>query len=413
MRPRSSRRSPFRRTSSSSSRFPGTSGSPERSPRRESGLALVTLTAVAVGITYTNHAPLIPVIGREFRLSDVESGLLTTALFLASVITFLVGGGIADRFGPRRILAIGLALALAGNVAFALAPAYTGLLAGKAVTGLGSGLAFNAGTSYIAGLYGDARSHFGLGLFGGGYPLGSAIGIWAMPPLLLFTDWRGAFLASSLAIAAVLLAWWRSPRPGAIRPAGTILAALGCANCWWTSAQHAAGFGLGLAAGTWITVYLLREFSLPLEVSGLLGSLLLAIAVFARPFGGLLLRGHRVSSIGLMRIAQTAILIGVTLLALPERPLALAIAGTLAVGLGVGIPYAAVFNTAAASLPRAPGSAQGLAAVGGTAGALLAAPAMGYAVQTWGFAAAWLILAAISGLALTGTFLMRGEEQLA
>ena len=36
---------------------------------------------------------------------------------------------------------------------------------------------------------------------------------------------------------------------------------------------------------------------------------------------------------------------------------------------------------------------------------------MGYAIQTWGFSAAWLLLAAISAVALAGTFVMRGEEQ--
>ena len=77
---------------------------------------------------------------------------------------------------------------------------------------------------------------------------------------------------------------------GAIRRAGgatrNMRDALRCANCWWTSLQHAAGFGMGIASGTWITVYLLREFGLPLELSGLLGSLLLVLAVLARPLGG-------------------------------------------------------------------------------------------------------------------------------
>lgn len=379
---------------------------------RRGGLVLVTLTAVAVGITYTDHAPLIPLLARDFGLSDVQSGLLATALFLASVVTFLAGGSVADQLGPKGVLTIGLVLALAGNVAFALAPSYAWLLVAKAISGLGSGLGFNAGTSYVAGLYGEERSHFGLGIFGGGYPLGGAIGIWAMPPLAVATDWRGAFWISSGAMALALALWWSSPDPAATRPAGTMLAAFGCANCWWTSVQHVAGFGLSLAAGTWITVYLLREFALPLELSGLLGSLLLVLAVFARPLGGLLMSREHVGSRAVMRLAQLTILLGIALLALPGRPLLLALLGAVAVGLGTGIPYAAVFNTAAASLPSAPGSAQGLAAFGGTGGALLLAPAMGYAVQTLGFSAGWLLLGAISAVALVATFLMRGEEDL-
>ena len=37
---------------------------------------------------------------------------------------------------------------------------------------------------------------------------------------------------------------------------------------------------------------------------------------------------------------------------------------------------------------------------------------MGYAIQTWGFSQAWLILGAISLAALLVTFVMRGEEDL-
>jgi predicted MFS family arabinose efflux permease len=114
-----------------------------------------------------------------------------------------------------------------------------------------------------------------------------------------------------------------------------------------------------------------------------------------------------------MRLAQLVILCGLAALALPERPLPLALAGTALVGLGAGLPYAAVFNTAAASSARAPGPAQGLTAVGGTVGALAGAPLLGYAVQTWGFSAAWAVLAGISAAALAGTFVMQGEEEFA
>jgi predicted MFS family arabinose efflux permease len=79
----------------------------------------------------------------------------------------------------------------------------------------------------------------------------------------------------------------------------------------------------------------------------------------------------------------------------------------------VGLPYSAVFNTAAASLPAAPGAAQGLAAIGGTAGVMIGAPAMGFAVQTFGFWAAWFFVGSVAALAFVGASFMRGEEELA
>jgi predicted MFS family arabinose efflux permease len=113
-----------------------------------------------------------------------------------------------------------------------------------------------------------------------------------------------------------------------------------------------------------------------------------------------------------MRAGDLAVVAGVALLALPERPLAVALAGAFILGFGVGLPYAPVFNTAAASLPRAPGAAQGLAAIGGTTGVLIGAPVMGFAIQTWGFGAAWAFVGAVGAVALAGTAVMRGEEEL-
>jgi predicted MFS family arabinose efflux permease len=376
-------------------------------------VALLSLSAVAFGFTYSDHAPLIPLVSADFRLDDLGVGLLSTALFTSYMATTFLTTGLAERIGPKRMVGAGLAVSAAGTAAFALSPGYSVALAAKAIQGIGSALAFVAAARYLAGLYGERRNHFALGLYGGGFPLGSAVALVAMPPLAAaLGGWRGAFWVEAAFVAVAAAAWWRVPAVPRVARSGNIRDALRCPNCWWTSLQHAAGFGLAIASGTWITVYLLREFHLPLELSGLLGSLLLVLAVLARPLGGLLLAREHMPTRRVMRIGDLAIVAGVALLAFPDRPLTVALLGAVIVGIGVGLPYSAVFNTAAASLPGAPGAAQGLAAVGGTAGVMVGAPAMGYAVQTFGFWAAWLFVGAVSAVALVGTAYMRGEEEL-
>ena len=376
-------------------------------------VALLTLSAVAFGFTYSDHAPLIPLVSAEFRLDDLGAGLLSTALFTSYLLTTLVTTGLAERLGPKRIVGAGLAFSALGTLAFAVAPNYAVALAAKAIQGVGSALAFVAAARYLAGLYGERRNHFALGLYGGGFPLGSALALLAMPPLAsALGGWRGAFWAEAAFVIASAALWWRAPSVPRVTRPGSIRDALRCPNCWWTSLQHAAGFGMAIASGTWITVYLLREFNLPLELSGLLGSLLLVLAVLARSLGGLLLERERMPTRRVMRVGDLAIIAGVVLLAIPDRALAVALGGAVLVGVGVGLPYSAVFNTAAASLPTAPGAAQGLAAVGGTVGVMIGAPAMGYAVQTYGFWAAWFFVGLVSAIAFAGTAFMRGEEEL-
>ncbi len=383
-------------------------------PHVRVAVALLFLSAVAFGFTYADYAPLIPLVSSDFRLDDLAAGLLSTALFTSYMATTLLTTGLAERVGPKRMVGAGLAVSAAGTVIFAVGPGYPVALVAKAVQGVGSALAFVASTRYLAGLYGERRNHFALGLYGGGFPLGSAVALVAMPPLAAaLGGWRGAFWAEAAFVSAAAVLWWTAPSVPPVARPGNIRDALRCPNCWWTSLQHAAGFGLAIASGTWITVYLLREFDLPLELSGLLGSLLLVLAVLARPLGGFLLAREHMPTRRVMRIGDLAIVAGVALLAFPGRPLAVALTGAVLVGIGVGLPYSAVFNTAAASLPGAPGAAQGLAAIGGTAGVMIGAPAMGYAVQTFGFWAAWLFVGAVAALAFVGAAFMRGEEELA
>ena len=381
---------------------------------RARGVTLVVLAAVAFGLTYADHAPLIPLVKADFGLDDVGAGLLSTALFTSYLITSIAIAGLPGRIAPKPLVAAGIAASLAGTLVVALSPAYAVAILGKALQGIGSATSFVAGTRYLAQLYGARRSHFALGLYGAGFPLGTGLSLVLMPTLATtLGGWRPAFGVEAAAIAAVLALWLTARPVQVVRARGDMRDAMRCGNCWWTFVQHAAGFGVALSAGTWITVYLLREFALPLALSGLLGSILFVLTVGARSFGGFLIAREHVATTTVMRVGTLCIAAGVALLAVPDRPLLLALLGTVLMGVGVGLPYAAVFNTAAASLPRSPAAAQGLAAIGGTTGAMIGAPAMGYAVQTYGFWAAWLLVGAVAAVAFVGTFLMRGEERLA
>jgi nitrate/nitrite transporter NarK len=365
-------------------------------------------------MTYTNQAALVPLLRADLGISDVQAGFLPTALFMSAVLTMLATATLADRVGAKRMNVFGVALSLASTLLFAIGPTYEGLLLAKAVGGIGSGMAFVGGVRYIAGLYPGARSHFGQGLYGAGYPLGSAIGLQLMPPLALaFSGWRGAFVASSALLLAVLIGYaWLAPAVPRVSVPGTIRDALRDRNSWWCFVEHAAGFGLALATGSWISVYILREFDTSLVLAGALGAFVLIAGVFMRPLGGWLVARRRLTTVALMRGSQVLNLAGLALLALPGRPLPIALAGGVVVGIGVALPYAAVFNTAAASLPRAPGAAQSLTATGGTFGAVVGAPVMGAAIERLGFSAAWIVIAVVPLAALIGTFFIRGEERL-
>src|SRR5438309_9884961 len=255
---------------------------------RAAGLTLVSASAVGFGFTYADQAAVVPLLAAELGLSDLQIGLLSAAVFASYIALTLVTSGLRDRVGPKPVIAAGIAASALGTALFGIGPTFAVLIVAKLIQGVGSALAFVAAARYIAGLYGADRPYFGLGLYGAGYPLGSALALVAMPQIAtILGGWRPSFGLEALLLAGLFAIWLRAPSVSGVRREGSMLDALRCANCWLVSLQHAAGFGLAIAAGSWITVFLLREFSLPLALSGVLGSILLFVAVLTRPLGGL------------------------------------------------------------------------------------------------------------------------------
>jgi MFS family permease len=374
---------------------------------------LVVLTAVAVGYLNADYAPLIPLLSTDLGLDALRAGLLATALSIVYLIGTLLTTGLADRVGPKPIIGLGVGVAAVGAGSFGLSPDFAVALLAKGIEGLGTALSFVAGARYIAGLYGASRSHLALGLYGGGYPLGGAIALAVMPALAqVFAGWRPAFLVEAALLLIVLALWLTTPTVARVRRSGSIRDALRCGNCWLAGLQH-VGFGLVVASGTWIALFLARDFGLSLVASGALGAVLLIVTTAARPIGGWLVASRRLRTRAAMGIGNVLLIAGVIVLAWPSRPLLAALVGAVVLGIGGGLPYAAVFNTAAASLPRAPAASQGMPVMIGNLAILTVAPAMGYALQHYGFSVAWTLVGVAALLALFGSLVMRGEEELA
>lgn len=379
---------------------------------RARGVALVTLSTISVGFLFADFAPLIPLIAPALGIAETQAGLFATASGALYVLGTLWTTGLPDRRGPKPVIAAGLATAVLAVAMMAVAPSFGVALLGKALAGMASALTFVAGARYIAGLYGARRSHMALGVYGGGYPLGSALALALMPRFAAATgDWRGAFWVEAALIAACLGLWLLATPVAPVPRRGSIRDAFRCLNCWWTGIQH-FGFAVVTASGAWISLYLLREFDLPLAAAGALGSLLLFVATVTRPIGGWLVARRTLRTRQAMGLGNALIIAGVCLLALPDRSLAIALAGAIVLGVGGGLPYASVFNTAAASLRAAPAAGQGMPVILGNVAIFTVTPAMGYAVQAWGFTAAWGLIAVLIGAVLATLPFMKGEEDL-
>ena len=380
---------------------------------RRRALLLICAVAVAVATNYTIQGPVLGFIRAEFALSSAAAGTIATAFFVGSAITMLAGGAIADRIGTRPAVTLGFLLVAIGNLGTGLlAPSFPALLGWRVLGGLGSGFGFAAGASYTRSIFDDRGRHLAQGLYGASFLLGSGITLAYVPVLAGPSgDWRLAFTLSGLAVAAVWVVWTllapSEPRAPAATGARLALAvALRERNTWLLALCHMCGFGMAIVISTWVTLYLADAFGLPIAAAGLIGSLTLVTGIAARASGGVILEGG-MRPVRLIRAGLALAVIGVTMMALaPALPVA--IVGLVVTGLGVGFPYAAVFNGAAASVRTSPASAQAIVGWGGLLPAIFGPPLVGTLLDATGdFAAGFLVFAAIVVAVLVLTSLIR------
>lgn len=118
---------------------------------RVSELALTAL-ALLEGLSFAVVSPVLPLYVEAFGVSYEALGLFFSAYSLTWVLLQLYTGHLADRYGRRRLLLIGLAIYGLAAVGCAQAQSFGQLLAFRIVQGVGLGLLGPALLGLVAGL---------------------------------------------------------------------------------------------------------------------------------------------------------------------------------------------------------------------------------------------------------------------
>jgi NNP family nitrate/nitrite transporter-like MFS transporter len=375
--------------------------------RKNLAVLCACAAAFAFSSNYTNHAPLLGSLMKQFGFSQAMAGLLTTGIFLTHAGMQIPGGHLADRFGGRLVLAWALAVVCLGNIGIAYSGSYGQLLFWKVFAGLGTGTCFVAGARYLAQTIppqGLARAQ---GFYGGSVLLGSGFVIYAVPRAAEFAGWQGAFWTTASVAVAVLLLWVLSaPAPLPQTHAHVALSTLiGHRQLWLLGSVQMASFGLVILIGSWITLLLHNQLGLAPTKAGALGSLVLLLGIISRPLGGMLaaVMGMRpLLAAGLvMNLAGCLLLAGAS-------SLGSALAAIVLLGAGCGLPYASLFNRAAVLFPGRAGAAMGLVNMLGILMILVGAPAVGkIADWTGSFQASFVALAGFNAAVLLAVAFIR------
>ena len=331
-------------------------------------LSTLALAAVAISANFTDYGPLIPLLQRELHITSGATGLLSTLLYIGIGLSYLPGGWLADRYGPRRVLFGALLLIEAGGFLLPVIPDLIWMMLCRFVIGLGAGAAIVAGSQAARqGKY----AAFGQGLFGGAMQLGAGLGLFATPMLLDLLGWRGTFTAwGALGLGAsvlclLTLSGEASGHTDAAVPR-RIVAAFRSPSLWTIGLVHLGTLGLGQAIAPWFAVYFSLSYGLPLGLAAMLGAVGLFAGMIFRPLGGMLLSRRVFTHNTLMRAGTALACVGVVMLALPLHAPLVSGWGLALFACGTTFPYAAVFDEAGhigAKSALGPGTAQGVVSV--------------------------------------------------
>lgn len=213
------------------------------------------------------NAVISPDLTRELGLSPGALGFLTGAYFVAFAAVQIPAGMLLDRFGPRRVEPVLLAIGGTGALLFASAHDLSGLVIGRALIGVGSAVCLMAPLKAIATWYPGPKQ---ASLSGWMMVAGSVGALLATAPLqaaLGVTTWRVIFMGFAGVTYAVAIAIFLRVPDIAKHPQTVGLAAqwrgvcsvLALRRFWWIVPVASCGMGSFMAVqGLWSVPWLIE-----------------------------------------------------------------------------------------------------------------------------------------------------------
>ena len=375
-----------------------------------------------------------PTVQKQFGLTDVQLGYVFSALWCGYALFQVPGGRLADRFGPRRILTLGMLWAGLFTALTGLAPAESSaalllLIAVRFMLGAGIAVTFPASNRIVAGWIPTDERGIASGIILGGVGLGSALAPPLITWIILEWGWRWAFfLRLPVAIAMAAVWYWiardapqRHPwitdqelnhiESGVKRPAGAAGkntavrwgAIFGNRNILLITASYFAFGYTAFIFFTWFFKYLKDVRGLDLKASAFYSMLPFLAVAICSPLGGwisdILSRrfGARVGRCG---IAVVCLLCGAVLIALGMQASSGELASIL-LATAIGILYLAhsAYGSVAADIAgSSAGAVSGLMNMGAQVAGALTGTLTPMIAASFGWTASFLVPAGLCAL---------------
>jgi len=152
----------------------------------------------------------LPTIGIEFGSNALILAWMSTAYLLAAVTCLIPFGRIADIFGRKRLLIIGMSIYSLASLACTLAPSDKLLIAFRCMQGAGAAIFFGPSLAILTSVFPKSERGKAMGISVAFVYLGLSLGPWLGGVMTKHIGWRSIFVfnvASGLFV--VLLVLWK------------------------------------------------------------------------------------------------------------------------------------------------------------------------------------------------------------
>ncbi|MFN3378251.1 MAG: MFS transporter [Runella zeae] len=175
---------------------------------------IVWLLFIATGLSFLDRQVLsiaIIKIQEEFKITDVEYGMVNTSFLISYALMFTLGGWLIDRVGGKLGLAVSVGVWSIANSLHAIMNSFGQLIAFRFFLGMGEGGCFPGAAWSVSRWFDKKERALANGIAIGG----SAIGAVVAPPLTIWLSnhygWRGGFLIPGLVGIVWVVVWLLIP----------------------------------------------------------------------------------------------------------------------------------------------------------------------------------------------------------